>query len=148
MSTNSEALSTAILWGLAAVVGASFLSDVWNEDWFAKLRASLYYAVPYNEVYVSGKRPYDCDFLTAPLGAKRCSYKREVDIQWFTLSSDTPPRPIQYGTIQSTPPTACSTDETAFDTRCYYISDLKPDEHPTRQWSPRVIELTWRKVQD
>jgi hypothetical protein len=118
-----------------------------DADWLAKAYASGHFGVPDKEIEVEGKRPHDCDFLTAPLGSKQCSYEREYLAEWFALSTDNPPRPISYGTVQETPPTQCFSAETDFAHRCYY-TELKPGEQPTPQWRARHVEIRWRKVEE
>ena len=57
--------------------------------WFGWLRDSkLRYELQYDgaDVYRDDK-PKDCDFLTAPLGSKNCSYQKEVTV---ILSSKDP----------------------------------------------------------
>lgn len=46
----------------------------WNDDgWIGRQRYAWSYKVPSNYVQFSPK-PYDCDWGTAPIGAKHCSY--------------------------------------------------------------------------
>jgi hypothetical protein len=43
----------------------------------SRLKYSSLYSVPYANVTVPDK-PHDCEFMTAPIGNKNCSYKAEV----------------------------------------------------------------------
>lgn len=56
--------------------------------WFAWLDDSkLRYEIQYDDAEVTAvEKPRDCDFLTAPLGRKNCSYKKEVSIARFSVS--------------------------------------------------------------
>ncbi len=61
--------------------------------WFAWLGDSeLRYNVQYNGEVTYQDKPHDCDFLTAPLGIKNCSYEKEVSI--FRFSIDIKGEPI------------------------------------------------------
>ena len=68
------------------VIGA-IIWYVWLDD--SKLRYEYQHDA---EVTVENK-PRDCDFLTAPLGRKNCSYKKEVSITLFGKDKKTG-RPI------------------------------------------------------
>jgi hypothetical protein len=61
-----------VLVGWLAFAG---IADMWN----SKLRYSLWYSVPYDQVTVQ-KKPTDCNFLHAPLGEKDCRYDSQVSI--------------------------------------------------------------------
>lgn len=117
-----------------------------DSDWLARFHANSQYGVPDRKIQIAGNRPHDCEFMTAPLGEKHCTYTREYRAEWFTLSKSN--QPIVYGTNQESPPTACSSVDTDFAHRCYYINDLGPDEHPTAAWHARSVEIHWRKVEE
>src|ERR1700733_4767335 len=85
-----------ILFGVIAI--ALWFGLVSDSDWLAKEHATSQYGLPDRKIQIVGKRPHDCDFMTAPLGEKHCSYKREYLADWFTLSTSN--QPIAYGTIQ------------------------------------------------
>ena len=54
--------------------------------WFTWLGDSeLRYNVQYDEVTYIDK-PHDCDFLTAPLGIKNCSYEKNALLMLFSIS--------------------------------------------------------------
>ncbi|MGC1523796.1 MAG: hypothetical protein WA803_19800, partial [Steroidobacteraceae bacterium] len=117
MSGNDESGCLVLLIAGAAVIWFS-TSD---SDWVAKLYATNHYDLPSSKVSFEKSRPHDCDFMTAPLGSKHCSYKRDYSVEWLTLSSDKPQRPIIYGTLQEDPPAACSQNEFDFAHKCYYV---------------------------
>lgn len=48
-------------------------------SWVDTLWYSIEYGVAEVDVHTSA-RPYDCDFLTAPLGSKDCWYKKQVQV--------------------------------------------------------------------
>jgi hypothetical protein len=64
------------LFVLAVLVGGGiYIYNVgYDEAWY-----SWQYDVPSSNVRVSPK-PRDCDFITAPLGAKNCHYKPHVSV--------------------------------------------------------------------
>ena len=52
--------------------------------WFVWLGDSKFrYEIQYAEAVVDDK-PHDCEFMTAPLGKKNCSYQKEVSIALFS----------------------------------------------------------------
>ena len=68
-------MGALILWSIiGAIVWFAWLDD-------SKLR----YNFQYDEVSYDEK-PRDCDFLTAPLGKKNCSYEKEVSIVQYSIS--------------------------------------------------------------
>jgi hypothetical protein len=131
---------------LLIVIAIALWDPVRDSDWLARVYAANHYGVPYANIEIIGKRPHDCDFMTAPLGEKHCSYEREYLAEWFTLSTNH--EPITYGTDQESPPTQCSSDPFEFAHRCYWVNDLRPDEHPTAEWRARSVEIHWRKVEE
>ena len=60
--------------------------------WFAWVGDSkLRYEMQYNDVSFTNK-PHDCDFMTAPLGMKNCSYEKKVsETARFSISVDGEP---------------------------------------------------------
>jgi hypothetical protein len=48
-----------------------------------KLRYSMYYHVPFSAITIPQK-PHDCEWSSAPLGEKNCSYEPEV----FSVRTD------------------------------------------------------------
>jgi hypothetical protein len=145
--TNTDLLSTIIFWVAVLLLVPEFASDIWNSDWMAKERARFQYNVPRARIHVDSNRPYDCDFLTAPIGKKHCSYERVFNIEWLGMSSDLPVHPVVYGTYQPTPPDHCATEPTAFAQQCYYAK-LESDEQLTPGWKPHAVYLDWRRVED
>lgn len=144
MSKGSEGSSFVVL--LIVIAIALWYGGVRDSDWVARNHAERRYGLPDGKIQIEGKRPHDCDFMTAPLGEKHCSYEREYLADWFTLSTNK--EPITYGTLQEDPPTVCSSDGTDFAHRCYWVNDLAPDEHPTAGWRARSVEIRWRKVEE
>ena len=129
--------------GVAAVLG---IWEIRDSDWFAKIYAATKYSLPQTKIDIEGSRPHDCDFMTAPMGSKHCSYKREYLAEWFTLSKSD--QPISYGTIQQEPPTTvCYSAESDLAHRCYHI-ELQPDEYPLTGWRARHVVIRWRKVEE
>ena len=73
---DDDGFGVAIFWLLLAF--GMFVFWGWNDDgWIGRMRYAWSYDVPTDKVHFAPK-PYDCDFWTAPLGAKHCSYKAEV----------------------------------------------------------------------
>ena len=95
---------------------------------------------------VIDKRPHDCDFLTAPIGTKHCSYKREYLVEWYMLSPTGAHHPIEYATVQERSPPQCWEPDPA----CPEIDNLQPDEHPSVffGWQARSVQIRWRKVEE
>jgi len=132
---------------LLVVAGVALWYGVLRDsDWLAKSTAESKYGVPESKIQIAGTRPHDCEFLTAPLGAKHCSYEREYRAEWLSLSKNN--EPLVYGTYQESPPTVCSLVETDFAHRCYHANDLGSDERATAGWHARSVEIHWRKVEE
>ena len=131
---------THYLWSVCVLVAGgvvAWFGFVRDSDWLTRDRASTWYGVPDSKIAVDdGKPPHDCDFMTAPLGVKHCSYKREYFVTWYKLGEH---GPIQYGNAQAAAPNDCSVIETDLTHRCYFIADLQPDEHPTANWRARRV---------
>lgn len=146
MSTSNISGGSVVVLVVFVFAGFALWDGVRDSDWLAKAQARSKYGVTDSKIQIEGTRPHDCDFLTAPIGEKHCSYEREYLADWFTLS--TTHEPIEYGNDQPNPPTTCSPNETDFQHRCYVINVLGPDEHPTVEWHARVVEIRWRKVEE
>jgi hypothetical protein len=131
----------------AAVLGFIVWLVVRDTDWATKMCASTHYSIRVNQVEIASKRPHDCDFMSAPLGSKHCSYERIYEAEWIIQSTDNPPKPISYGSLQAEPPTSCSQATLDFSHRCYYI-ELKPGETVSGQWHARKVSITWKKVDE
>ncbi len=65
MSDNEGCLPFILL-----VVGASVLWANWDTTWVLSAR----FKVDAENIYVE-RKPHDCDFLSAPIGQKHCSYE-------------------------------------------------------------------------
>ena len=63
---------------VVGIFGVIFLVD-FNNPWVNSFWYSYEYGVSRDDVRTDA-RPTDCDFLTAPLGIKGCSYKAQVQI--------------------------------------------------------------------
>lgn len=104
-----------IFWLISALLVLWF---GWFDD------SELRYKMKYGGEVTYYDTPHDCEFLTAPLGRKNCSYYREVEI-------------IQY-----------SQDKESGDPIISY------DEGKTWQWNPggatngRKVEVRWGKTND
>jgi len=135
--------------GLGVFIVVVVVLGIWeirDSDWFAKIYAATKYSLPQSKIDIEESRPHDCDFMTAPVGSKHCSYKREYLAEWFTLSKNN--QPISYGTIQQEPPTTvCYSAESHLLHRCYHI-ELQPDEYPLSGWRARHVEIRWRKLKE
>jgi hypothetical protein len=142
MSSNSGG---ELFWPVV-IIGVVAWMFVHDSDWVIRLYAENHYDLTEDKVGISGNKPHDCEFITAPLGSKHCSYEREYLAEWLTLSGDSPPRPITYGTLQEQPPTRCSADYSDLMHKCYY-AELSPNEHATSQWRARRVEIRWKKVE-
>jgi hypothetical protein len=68
-------------WGLLAFVAGSYVFEATssNYPWFNSAWYSVRYGVGFGDVHTD-TRPTDCDFLRAPLGAKGCNYKAQVQV--------------------------------------------------------------------
>lgn len=93
---------------------------------------------------VIDKRPHDCDFMTAPIGAKHRSYQRECLVESYMLSPIGAHHPIEYGTMQEKQPPSCWQPDPA----CPEIDNPQPDEHPSFGWQARRVQIRWRNVED
>jgi hypothetical protein len=142
MSSNNAAGGWIFLAIVAAVVWYFFIR---GSDWAARSYAGEHYHVPDQKIVVE-KRPHDCDFWTAPLGAKHCSYKREYLVQWYMLAPWGAHHPIQYTTMQEDQPPRCLQP----GSDCFEIADLQPDEHPDVffGWQARRVLVQWRRVEE
>jgi hypothetical protein len=74
------------LWGVlfwfAVAVGVA-LYGFWHTDtMIGRYMFAFSHDVQYRDVVVT-KRPYNCDFWTAPIGEKHCSYEPVVKPRWF-----------------------------------------------------------------
>jgi hypothetical protein len=138
--------SVVIFW-LIVVFGLSSWWTVRDSNWFATLYAKSKYNVASEKIEISGKKPHDCDFMTAPIGSKHCSYKREYLVEWLTLSTDNPRRPITYGTLQEMPPTNCSSNYDDSMRKCYY-TEISTGERATSAWTARRVEVRWKKIEE
>ena len=66
--------------GFLLYVGIFLAYTYWpstNVTWLDKVWFMARYGVSYERVYMS-KRPIDCDFMSAPIGKKGCSYSSRV----------------------------------------------------------------------
>jgi hypothetical protein len=63
---------------LILVAAGGFLAFS-NYGWTNSLWYSVQYRVGFDDVHTAAK-PNDCDFISAPLGAKGCSYKAHVKV--------------------------------------------------------------------
>jgi len=81
-------------WSLGGVIFAGFclvfLWSVAKDMWYSKWRLGWAYGVPTEKIIID-KTPHDCDFFTAPIGRKHCSYDSEVTtIRWATSTDGNP----------------------------------------------------------
>ena len=132
-------------WILLAIAGGVVWYFYSQSDTAAKRHTAEKYGLPESKIQISGSRPHDCDFLTAPLGLKHCSYKRKYLAEWMTVS--TARYPITYGNLQEEPPTTCSNEELDFAHRCY-VTELQADEHAAPGWHARRVDIEWQKVEE
>ena len=67
-----------ILFGLGflGLIGL-FIWILLPDSWTDKIKYSIEYSVDMNQVERTAP-PSDCDFMTAPLGSKRCHYKKTL----------------------------------------------------------------------
>ena len=57
--------------------------------WFAWLDDSaIRYEIQFDAEVVVEDRPRDCDFMTAPLGRKNCSYRKEVSVVLYSIGAN------------------------------------------------------------
>lgn len=64
--------------GWLVLGGIFFVVMGWNDDgWVGTARYAVGYKVPLGNVHFSPK-PYDCDWGSAPIGSKHCSYEAVV----------------------------------------------------------------------
>ena len=66
--------------------------------WFAWLGDSkLRYEIQYDDAEVTvDDKPHDCEFLTAPMGRKNCSYRKEVSVALLSKNVATGEPIISY----------------------------------------------------
>ncbi len=77
-----------IFW--SAIIGA-IVWFVWLDD--SKFR----YEIQYDDAdLIFDDKPRDCEFLTAPLGRKNCSYEKEVLMFFFSRDLETDEQIISY----------------------------------------------------
>lgn len=141
MSNNSSVTG----WAVLATIGGTAWYWSSDSDWAVQNRTAAKYGVPYDKVSIVGARPHDCDFMTAPIGEKGCSYKRDYLVEWMALS--TANRPITYGSLQADPPTTCSVAELDFQHQCHEV-EIPPNERPGPGWHARYVEIHWKKVEE
>jgi len=100
------------IWLIALIIGDPF---------YTKTIYSLENGIPYNAVTLNEK-PHDCEFLTAPLGAKHCHYEADI------ISS--------YKSRKSGEAITCS-----YDLGKTWVADCWGD-------SPSHLLLHWKRVDD
>lgn len=107
------------------------LCAYWGADvWYSRWAYELYYGLDSNHLSID-KKPHDCDFWKAPIGAKECHYKRIVSTVEIGKGAKTN-RPMM-----------------SFDggkTWSYFT----PDPGTTVAQGPTVTSasITWEKVED
>jgi hypothetical protein len=78
---------------IGSVFGAIIFLWLWSlaSDFsHSKYRYAVWYGTSADKVFFD-KRPHDCAFLAAPLGAKYCSYERNVStVRWATSQAGNP----------------------------------------------------------
>lgn len=126
-------LSILILGVLILVVFGASSDGPWaNSLWY-----SVEYSVPFDAVQTDNK-PINCDFLTAPIGYKGCSYKRYVQAfngAGVLVAGDNAPR---YGSDNKTGKPIYSND--GGKTWNWYYGDKPPERKPTR------VTVSWVKA--
>jgi len=82
-----DEIGTFVFW--AVVIGAIV--------WFAWLDDSkLRYEIQYDAEIIVDDKPRDCEFLTAPMSRKNCSYQKEVSVALFSKDVATGEPIISY----------------------------------------------------
>ncbi len=83
-----DGIGAFVFW--AVVIGAIV--------WFGGLDDSkLRYEIQYDDAEVTvDDKPHDCEFLTAPMGRKNCSYQKEVSVALFSKDVATGEPIISY----------------------------------------------------
>jgi hypothetical protein len=118
MTDNSDtgcALTLVVFGGIAAWL---FFYDGWHST----LRYSIEYSVSYNKV-TKAKKPYDCDWGTAPIGNKNCHYEAQI-ITVRTNVGTQGQRIVSYD-----------------EGKTWVINNTSPPVEPS-------VTLFWNKVQD
>jgi hypothetical protein len=90
--------------------------------------------------------------MSAPIGAKHCSYQSEYMVEWYALYRGLEPGQVAvYEKLQPERPVGCAAGSDLHSAPpCYYADILKPGERPPASyvWVPRSVQIQWRKVQE
>jgi hypothetical protein len=132
---DDDFLGTILGW---VVIGGFFLVVVgWNDaGWVGTARYAISYKVPPSQVQFSPK-PYDCDWWSAPLGAKHCSY--EPVVTPYNAAGQTVIADAKY--IRNT-----ETGELWVSYDGGPLMALPPGEIPDRK--VKGVKIDWTKVAD
>lgn len=60
---------------------------IFFDGWHSKLRYSIEYSIPYDQVKIDQKA-HDCEWETAPIGNKNCHYEAEVMTVHTSISTE------------------------------------------------------------
>jgi hypothetical protein len=100
-------------------------------DWAVKMWYSIEYNVPYDRVQTE-KEPEDCNFLTAPLGSKGCSYTRTA-IAVNELGQEVPSHLRRSNDTKTGKPIV-----SADDGKTWWFEDA-------RDWKAKTVYVSWIK---
>lgn len=86
------------------LLGAGVYFAFSNYSWSNSLWYSVQYGVGFSDVHTQAK-PSDCDFISAPLGAKGCSYTAKVKVynaDGLLVAGENAPKPPKLGSDTKT----------------------------------------------
>jgi len=121
-----------------------------HSDQGIRNRTADHYQLPVSYVDLE-QRPHDCEFMTAPLGAKHCLYKPEYVINWVKMtdgSGNVLPKLVEYGTAQEEPPKGCFQDSPDVGRHCFDTELASPNIQVGKDWRARHVVIVWQKVED
>lgn len=143
MSSDSGCLLGGLIGVLIVVVLFGWLFDA---AWLYKSFYVLNDDVSWDRVYIE-KKPHDCEFMTAPFGAKNCHYEKAVTIiKWATRNGDGfPIRSFDDGkTWEAHIPGKCESDPSL---DCPNVYD-PPNNVAPKYITVTGVSISWKKVQD
>jgi hypothetical protein len=134
---DDSGIGAALFFLGAIAVGIYVYWVGFNQAWYA-----WQYNVPSSKVLIPTK-PKDCDFISAPLGAKNCHYEPKIWV-WNSdavLIDGDGITKVKFSTDTKTDKPIMSTDDGK--TWQWYLADKLPDTNPAK---PASANVTWYKV--
>jgi len=84
-------LSALIIVGLCVF----WAGDLWSWAWDFKWRLAMFNGIQTENVIVK-KKPIDCNFWSAPIGVKNCTYEKDVRVGLYGLDDKTAVSIVSY----------------------------------------------------